>query len=281
MKQRAVLAVLLSFCTLAPVLGQTKPTADNDDVVRITSNLVQLDVIVTKDGKPVTNLNAADFEIYEDGKRQNITNFAFISNVSPRDRSSSAPDKADDAKATVPDAPPGPVKLDVPRRTIAVVVDDLGLSHESAKSMKIGSAGQVVAIPDLKKKRLALSGVVLRDDPSAASQSAVMAAPATRRLHVNSDLRFAFVLYNATGNNAASNLVMQAKLVRDGKIVKTGPQTPIEVAKQTELDRLFVTSALPLSADLEPGSYYLQVVVTGKTAKDKQPPSHSGSTSRS
>jgi hypothetical protein len=37
-------------------------------------------------------------------------------------------------------------------------------------------------------------------------------------------------------------------------------------------DRLFVTSALPLSADLEPGSYYLQVVVTGKTAKDKQPP---------
>ena len=113
---------------------------------------------------------------------------------------------------------------------------------------------------------------LLKDFVAAASQSAVMAAPATRRLHVNSDLRFAFVVYNATGNNAASNLVMQAKLVRDGKIVKTGPQTPIEVAKQTELDRLFVTSALPLSADLEPGSYYLQVVVTDKTAKDKQPP---------
>jgi hypothetical protein len=32
------------------------------------------------------------------------------------------------------------------------------------------------------------------------------------------------------------------------------------------------TSALRLSPDLEPGSYYLQVAVIDKTAKDKQPP---------
>jgi hypothetical protein len=40
----------------------------------------------------------------------------------------------------------------------------------------------------------------------------------------------------------------------------------------SNLDRLFVTSALPLSPDLEPGSYYLQVVITDKNAKNKQPP---------
>jgi VWFA-related protein len=109
-------------------MGQTKPAADTDDVVRITSNLVQLDLVVTKDGKPVTNLNAADFEIYEDGRHQVITNFAFISNVASSDRSS-APDKNE---ANVPaGVPPERAKADVPHRTIAIVVDDLGLSFES------------------------------------------------------------------------------------------------------------------------------------------------------
>lgn len=679
MNKRLALAFLFSFCLLAPVVGQTKPAAENDDVVRITSNLVQLDVVVTRDGKPVTNLSADDFEIYEDGKRQNITNFAFISNVAPR-AASPAPEKADKAETTVPDAPPPPpVKQDAPHRTIAIVVDDLGLSLESMnqvrrqlqkfvteqlqpndlvaivrtsgeigtlqqltndrrllsravdqlrwnvcsrmgvtvfprngqagigfdwescipdvdserqtrralhivldgltrvpgrkslifmsddlpfsredwtsayesaiavgsinapgpeslnrgadlrriaekairasvviysvdtqglqytgqgaadnatpkrfidpnffnavlrqrfytmqkrkegaeliakqtggfqvtnsngfqldriledqsgyyllgyrptdetfnrkfhqikakvtrsgmnvrtrsgffgvseddvkrsqlssrdetnlaltspfgaqelefnlnsffangntngsivrsfiyldanqltftsvndrhqtsleihgvifgengvveeqqktgavlklkeneyqealrdglrlrfdmpathagsyqvriavrdeKSAKVGSAGQFVAVPDLKNKRLALSGVVLRDEGAANTQSSVMAAPATRRLRANSDLHFAFMVYNPT-----SDLVMQAKLVRDGKIVKTGPQTAIDSAHKTDLDRLFVTNAFRLSPDLEPGSYYLQVVVNDKAAKDKQPP---------
>lgn len=135
------------------------------------------------------------------------------------------------------------------------------------KSAKIGSAGQFVAVPDLKNKRLALSGVVLRDAGSANTQSSVMAAPAARRLRVNSDLHFAFLVYNPT-----SNLVRQAKLVRDGKVVKSGPETAIDSAHQANLDRLFVTNAFPLSPDLEPGSYYLQVVVTDKAAKNKQPP---------
>src|SRR5215212_4535288 len=85
------LALLLLFCTLLPALGQTKPAAppqtqkpsdDKDDVVRITTNLVQVDVVVTKDGKVVPNLTADDFEIFEDGRRQTITSFAYISNVS-------------------------------------------------------------------------------------------------------------------------------------------------------------------------------------------------------
>jgi VWFA-related protein len=142
MKKRVTLALLLSFCTLVPLLAQTPRTDDKDDVVKITTNLVQVDAVVTKDGKPVTNLTADDFEIYEDGRKQAITSFAYISNVSGANVSAAnVPAKAEAApksdKATT-DAPPPPeaVQRDVAHRTIAIVVDDLGLSADSMNQVK-------------------------------------------------------------------------------------------------------------------------------------------------
>ena len=132
MKHRLLLALLLSFCTFLLVFGQTRPADDKDDVVKITTNLVQIDAIVTKDGKPVPGLKAEDFEIYEDGNRQTITSFAFISNVGAS--ASAAPEKGA-ATGTAP-VPAGPIKRYVPRRTIAVVVDDLGLSAESMSQVR-------------------------------------------------------------------------------------------------------------------------------------------------
>src|SRR5690349_13064739 len=132
MSNRVTLAVLLSFCTLLPVLGQTTPVDDKDDVVRITTNLVQIDVVVTKDGKPVPNLKAEDFELYEDGHRQAITSFAFVSNVA---NAATAPLKSPESKNGGL-VPPAPIKRDVPRRTLAIVVDDLGLSAESMSSVR-------------------------------------------------------------------------------------------------------------------------------------------------
>src|SRR5687768_4766825 len=62
--------------------NQAPPTKDEqDDVVRITTTLVQLDAVVTKDGKQVTDLTADDFEISEDGRPQTITHFSYISNI--------------------------------------------------------------------------------------------------------------------------------------------------------------------------------------------------------
>jgi VWFA-related protein len=132
MNNRVTLAVLLSFCTLLPVLGQTTPVDDKDDVVRITTNLVQIDVVVTKDGKPVPNLKAEDFELYEDGHRQTITSFAFVSNVA---NAAATPLKSSETKNGA-FVPPATIKRDVPRRTIAIVVDDLGLSAESMSSVR-------------------------------------------------------------------------------------------------------------------------------------------------
>ena len=142
MNKRVTLAVLLSLCILLPAVGQTvpatpaatqrpatqQPPEDSDDVVKITTNLVQIDAVVTKDSKPVPGLTANDFEIYEDGKRQAITSFAYISNVGGE--TTPTPPKARDKNDST-FVPPAPVKRDVSRRTIAIVVDDLGLSAES------------------------------------------------------------------------------------------------------------------------------------------------------
>jgi VWFA-related protein len=138
MNMKAFLALLLLLCTLLPALAQTPPQTqkpagdDKDDVVKITTNLVQVDAVVTKDGKPVTNLTADDFEILEDGKRQTITSFAFISNV-PNTASQPV---TTDAKKTGPVVPYAPVKPNESRRTIAFVIDDLGLSAESMHQVK-------------------------------------------------------------------------------------------------------------------------------------------------
>ena len=61
---------------------QNPPDVDSQDVVKITTNLVQVDAVVTKDGKQVNDLKPEDFQLFEDGKPQTITNFSYISNVS-------------------------------------------------------------------------------------------------------------------------------------------------------------------------------------------------------
>jgi len=135
MKNQAFPALLLSFCVLLPALAQTTPaptpqklSSDQDEVVKITTNLVQVDAVVTKDGKPVKDLTAEDFEIYEDGKKQAITSFAYISNV-----------PASPVTATKPGdgpLPPRPINPNEPHRTIAFVVDDLGISAESMAQVR-------------------------------------------------------------------------------------------------------------------------------------------------
>src|SRR5216684_6015426 len=141
---KALLSALLLSSLLLPIRGQQpqpapspaasptpqKPSSDEDqDVVRITTNLVQVDVVVTKDGKQVTDLKPEDFEIFEDGKPQRITNFSYISNV-PAGASNLAPRPLPRDKNGPPVVAAAVRPHDV-RRTVALVVDDLGMSFES------------------------------------------------------------------------------------------------------------------------------------------------------
>jgi VWFA-related protein len=125
--------------------GQRRPTPPatepqqpaqpaDEETVRITTNLVQVDAVVTKDGKPVTDLKPEELQILEDGKPQKITNLSYIALDSPAPSKPAEPSKPVDKNA--PPVPPVRLRPDQVHRTMALVVDDLGLSFESTNFVR-------------------------------------------------------------------------------------------------------------------------------------------------
>jgi hypothetical protein len=141
------------------------------------------------------------------------------------------------------------------------------LAVRDRATSKIGSAGQFVVVPDLKNKKPAVSGIIL--GLPGANQTINNAGG--RRFKPNDELYFAFNIYNAANEKGQlRNLVMNAMLFRDDKVVYSGPEVPITAANQTDLTRVFTNSVIKLTPDLEPGNYYLQVTITDKDADKKK-----------
>jgi VWFA-related protein len=136
MNHKLLPTLVLLLCVFVPVVAQT----NTDDVVKITVNLVQVDAVVTRDGKPVKDLKAEDFEIYEDGKLQTITSFVYVSNVSNASNTTGATTEtgtgSKDPNSPSDPASPPPTPTEVGRRRIALVVDDYGLSAQSMANVK-------------------------------------------------------------------------------------------------------------------------------------------------
>ena len=145
MKLRRVLATLLilQFCVsgiaqqpsrtpasapAAPVQApQQPPKQTDDDVVRITTNLVQVDAVITDGkGRLVTDLAPEELDILEDGESQKITHLSFVSLESSEVKPANPLDR------NAAPVPPVRLRPDQVRRTMAIVVDDLGLSYESS-----------------------------------------------------------------------------------------------------------------------------------------------------
>jgi VWFA-related protein len=128
-----VILGFLLFTTAGGFAQEAAPTPPAaDDVVKISTNLIQLDVTVTdKSGKVVGDLKPEDFEIYENGEKQDISNFLFVTAAGTRA-------EAVKSRKEAPGIPPPPrtMRAEQVRRTIALVVDDLTLSFESAARVR-------------------------------------------------------------------------------------------------------------------------------------------------
>ncbi|MGB5015219.1 MAG: VWA domain-containing protein [Pyrinomonadaceae bacterium] len=137
MKKCFAIVLTLLFAA-ANILSQDtgaspKPTPPDDDVVKISTNLIQIDVSVTDaKGKPITDIRPEEVEIYENGEKQTISNFSFVSSHTER---SVKPAVIDKTGVPIPQGTLSPEQI---RRTIALVVDDLSLSFESAYQTRRG-----------------------------------------------------------------------------------------------------------------------------------------------
>ena len=126
---------------------------------RVAVDAVRIDAVVTdKHGTIVRDLTADDFVVLQDGKKQNVTFAQFVPVLVASADAAAAP--AGPLKANpVTGAPPLPgaglVRREHIQRTIALVVDDLGMSVESLFHVKRGlhtfidtgvQAGDLVAL---------------------------------------------------------------------------------------------------------------------------------------
>jgi VWFA-related protein len=109
------------------VSAQEPPAEAIDDVARITTSLIQLDVsVVDRHGKMVSDLRPDEIEILENGKNRTLTNFSFVSYYKKQNARDGAAGASENAVTSAPR-----------RRTFVLVVDDLAMSFESMKHVRI------------------------------------------------------------------------------------------------------------------------------------------------
>jgi len=145
MKRLAVVFLTAALVAPSPAQDQSK-TARQDEKVAVGTVEVLLDVVVKdKRGRAVTDLAAADFEVFEDGMKQPVESFRLITRNSAREpdkANSAAPERASaPASATpAPSAKPASTSnSDVGVSVVALVFDRLSQdarkrAHDAAMS---------------------------------------------------------------------------------------------------------------------------------------------------
>jgi hypothetical protein len=144
-------------------------------------------------------------------------------------------------------------------------------------SRRLGSAMQYIDVPDLKKGRLTLSGIVMAGDPpagpaaaeAAISREQVDSTPARRVFRTGSAVLFAYEILNArTDSDKKPQLEARVRVFRDGRQVFASPSSTVETASPTNSKRVATGGRLQLS-QLTPGDYVLQVIVADNLRFDK------------
>jgi len=131
-----LLAISALFLSFMPVPAQqkkeTNKSADDDDVIKVTANLVSLDVIVKdKKGKAITDLKPEDFTVFENGVPQKIQFF---------DSTLTSGSEAGQSTAATGSTEPKPrTPTGFPRNIIALVLDGQSTELANLKHVREGT----------------------------------------------------------------------------------------------------------------------------------------------
>ncbi len=140
-----VSAVLLAGSLQAQNSPPADPQPAPDLVLHIDVNLVQVDAVVhDRKDRPVTGLQAEDFEVLEDGRSQKITHFSYV-DLTPAGGPSITHGGFREKHKTAAPAPPETLTPGTVKRTVVIVVDDLNLSFQSTAYLRFALKNFVAA----------------------------------------------------------------------------------------------------------------------------------------
>ena len=143
------------------------------------------------------------------------------------------------------------------------------------KSGKVGSAHAWVEIPDLAKKKLTMSSLLLGERTQAmvtnvSSPGGVspVALSASHRFRRESTLRFLLFAYNGVLSPADQkpDIAVQVQVIRDDQPVITTAVRKVNADGVGDLERLPYAAEIPLG-ELLPGRYLLQVTLIDRVSK--------------
>ncbi len=143
------------------------------------------------------------------------------------------------------------------------------------KSGNIGTAHSWIEIPDLAKKQLVMSTLLLGEKPQAPMANAAdtedaspVALSASHRFHRDSTLRFLFFAYNSVPSPADKkpDVAVQVQVIRDDQPVITTALRKIAAEGVTDIARLPYAAEIPMN-ELLPGRYLLRVSLIDRVAK--------------
>ncbi|HMO82038.1 MAG TPA: VWA domain-containing protein [Pyrinomonadaceae bacterium] len=152
-------------------------------------------------------------------------------------------------------------------------------------SNRAGSAHQFVDVPDLKRKRLTMSGVVFenltvdewkaRNDAGSAADPVPLnnrlMATSKRQFTTGTILNLGFIVFNGrTGRNRTPVLTSNIRLFRDGDLVFTGTPQPIPIYPGADPEAVQFGRSLVLGTELTAGDYVIEIGVTDENRKGKE-----------
>ena len=123
----------------------------------------------------------------------------------------------------------------------------------------LGSAMQWIVLPDLSKRQLALSSLIVGLESAKDGQ---IQWSVDRKFAQRSHLKFMTFIYNSMDNNLAARVQVH----RDGQIVLSTPFKTVVTDKQADSQRVPFNAAIDLSG-LQPGRYVLEVSVEDRTSQ--------------
>ncbi|HYL99858.1 MAG TPA: VWA domain-containing protein [Blastocatellia bacterium] len=122
----ATMLILLIAGTVSPLAARPgqSPAKDQEPVIKIGTDLVQIDaVVLDKNGRVVRGLPKDDFEVFENGKRQQISFFEFVdAGRGVRIAAEAAPEEESSKPPAISTQGPGERDL---HRVFAFIIDDL------------------------------------------------------------------------------------------------------------------------------------------------------------